>query len=502
VVCKSWLLLALLAPVHGQVLTSQYDNARTNATLHETVLTPGNVNQDKFGKLFSYGLDGDVYAQPLFLPNVEIPGKGAHNVIYAATEHDSVYALDAEHSGVALWRVNFLTNGAITVKAQEVRCPFIRPEIGITPTPAIDVQSGTIYVLARTREGGEYVQKLHALAITTGAEKFGGPVTIKAPGFDSLKELPRAGLLLSRGQVYLTWGSSCDVGPYHGWVMAYDAQKLTQTAAFNTSPDAEESGIWQSDNAPAADSEGNVYVATGNGKFTAASKGRDFGDSLLKLAMGKGALDVRDYFTPFHEQQMNAKDADMGSGGPVVLPDQPGDHPHLVLAGAKDGVLYVVDRDRMGQYRSDDNSHAVQTVRFRDGIYAAPAYWNGHVYILPSAEPLHDFALERGRLNTATVKKGTQRFANAGANATVSANGNTNGIVWVIESKTWNGADKPAILHAYDAADVSRELYNSEQNPDRDRAGLTTRFDVPTIVNGRVYIGAKSEVNVYGLLQH
>ena len=502
-VSRLFLALALLMQLRAQVLTSQYDNARTNATLHETILTPANVNAKQFGKIFAFRVDGDVYAQPLFLPNVEVPGKGLLNVIYVATEHDSVYAFDAAGAaGAPLWHASFLKSGADTVPARDVRCGFISPEIGITPTPVIDLASGTMYVLARTKENGAYVQKLHALAITTGAEKFGGPVEIKAPGFDPLRELPRAALLLSKGQVYLTWGSSCDVGPYHGFVMAYDAQKLSQTAVFNTSPDSEESGIWQSDNGPAADAEGNVYVVTGNGKFTVAAGGRDYGDSALKLALTPAGLVVRDYFTPYNERMLNTQDADLGSGGPMLLPDQPGEHPHLMLVGAKDAKLYLLDRDRLGRYRAADNGNAVQVVKFRDGIYAAPAYWNRHVYVLPSSEELRDFSMDRGRLNTDSIRAGTQRFANAGANPTISANGTRDGIVWVIESKTWNGGDKPAILHAYDAVNVSHEIYNSEQNSARDRVGLTLRFTVPTIVNGRVYVDAKGEVDVYGLLGH
>ena len=281
-VSRLFLALALLMQLRAQVLTSQYDNARTNATLHDTILTPANVNAKQFGKIFAFRVDGDVYAQPLFLPNVEVPGKGLLNVIYVATEHGQRTPSTAVVPPAPLWHASFLKSGADTVPARDVRCGFISPEIGITPTLVIDLASGTMYVLARTKENGAYVQKLHALAITTGAEKFGGPVEIKAPGFDPLRELPRAALLLSKGQVYLTWGSSCDVGPYHGWVMAYDAQKLSQTAVFNTSPDSEESGIWQSDNGPAADAEGNVYVVTGNGKFTVAGGGRDYGDSALK----------------------------------------------------------------------------------------------------------------------------------------------------------------------------------------------------------------------------
>jgi hypothetical protein len=504
----AFLTFACTLAALAQPLTAQYDNARTGATLHETTLTLFNVNAARFGKVFSYAVDGDVYAQPLYVPAVTIPGKGVHNVVFIATEHDSVYAFDAEGKPAeALWRVNFLNSGAnlSTVGARDVSCPFITPEIGITPTPVIDLNSGTLYVLARTKEGGgsfsmgSFVQKLHALAITTGVEKFGGPVEIKAPDFDAQRELPRAALLLTGGQVYMTWGSSCDVGPYHGWVMAYDASKLTQTAVFNTSPDAGESGVWQSDNGPAADEDGNVYVATGNGKFTVAANGRDYGDSLLKLRPAGGKLNVLDYFTPFDEKALNKDDADVGSGGPIVVPRQQGS-PGLVMIGGKSGDFYVLDRARLGKYQTSGNSHAVQVIHFRDGIYSAPAYWNGHVYILAGGDYLSDFALDNGKLAARPRAMSDQRFANPGATPAISANGNRNGIVWLTETKTWNGRDKPAVLHAYDAANVARELYNSEQNSGRDRVGLTLRFTIPTVANGRVYVNAKRRVDVYGLL--
>ena len=498
---KAILLLLVTMPLAAQVLTAQYDNARTNATLRETVLTPDNVNRQQFGKVFSFRVDGDVYAQPLYLPDVDVPGQGRHNVIYIATEHDSVYAFDAASAAPPLWHVSFLRSGVDTVLAGEIGCGFIAPEIGITPTPVIDLDSGTLYALARTKEHGAWVQKLHALAITTGAEKFGGPVEIRAEGFDPRRELPRAALLLANGQVYLTWGSSCDIGPYHGWVMAYDARKLTQTAVFNTSPVSAQSGIWQSDNGPAADADGNVYAVTGNGDFTVASGGQDYGDTALKLALGPGGLVVRDYFTPSDESDLNREDDDLGSGGPMLLPDQPGAHPHLLLAGGKNGVLYVLDRDRMGRYQTGGDSHAVQKYRFHGGIYAAAAWWNGHVYLLPSNELLRDIPLRNGRLDFENMKGGVQRFANAGANPTISADGARHGIVWLIESKTWNGRNKPAILHAFDAADVSRELYHTEQFPSRDRPGLTLRFTIPTVAGGRVYVDAKGEIDVYGLLR-
>ena len=486
------MLLCVLLPVWGQMLTSQNDNARTSANVHETILKPANVNAKQFGKVFSLPVDGDIYAQPLYLPGVDIPGKGRHNVLYVVTEHDSVYAYDADtSSNHPLWKTSFINPdaGVKTVPAQDVACPFIRPEIGITPTPVIDLETGTLYVLARTKESqgllksAQHVQRLHALAITTGQEKFGGPVVIQAPGFDPLRELPRAGLLLSKGQVYLTWGSSCDVHPYHGWVMAYDAHTLKQTAVFNTSPTSAESGIWQSDNAPAADDQGNVYVATGNGRF---DPGRNFGDTILKLGLDSHGFAVRDSFTPDDQQELNAHDLDIGSGGPMLTPNG------LVMAGGKNGVLYVLDRQQMAK--------PVQMFQFRDGIYAAPAYWNGHVYVLASEDYLSDFKLEAKGLSSKPVATGRERFGNPGATPPISANGAVNGIVWVIQTKAWNGADRPAVLRAFDAANVGRELYNSEENSGRDRAGLTLRFTIPTVMNGRVYVDAKGEVDVYGLL--
>src|SRR5271170_2679272 len=293
---------ALLAGAQ-RVLTSQYDNARSGANLGETVLTPRNVNAQQFGKIFTLKVDGDIYAQPLFLSGVEVPGKGRHDVLFVATEHDGVYAFDAYGKpATPLWQVSFLKDGVTTVPARSVECPFIFPEVGITSTPVIDAETGTLYVLARTKEAhgllsSEYHQRLHALAVTTGVEKFGGPVDIQAStdgkgagsfgtgrlDFDPQTENPRASLLLASRTVYMTWGSSCDVGPYHGWAMAYDEHTLQQKAVFNASPDADESGFWASDTGPAADGQGSVIVAVGNGHFDVSTGGRDYGDSLLKL---------------------------------------------------------------------------------------------------------------------------------------------------------------------------------------------------------------------------
>jgi hypothetical protein len=511
------LFLGLMSPCAAQVTTSQADNARSGAYLNETVLTPRNVNSRQFGKLFSLKVDGDIYAQPLFIPGVEIPGKGRHDVIYIATEHDSVYAFDAYgNPSTPLWQVSFLADGADTLADRDVECPFIRPEVGITSTPVIDLKTGTLYVLARTKKGhllsaGEFHQQLHALAITNGVEKFGGPVEIQASvtgrgdgsqggnvAFDPLRENPRAALLLSNGSVFLSWGSSCDVGPYHGWVMAYDAQTLKQKAVFNDSPDADDGGFWASDTGIAADKVGNVYAATGNGRFDAARGGRDYGDSLLKLHLDGSNLRIGDYFTPFNADQLNEEDNDLGSGGPMLLPDQSGPHPHLAIVGGKAPLLYLIDRDHMGHFQPDNNSHAVQTIPTRGGIFGSTAYWNQNVYVLSDGDVLRDYGLDNGKL----VYKGSGSFSlrDHAATPSVSANGDSDGIVWIVSSKGWNSADRTAVLHAVEASNVAHELYNSEQNPGRDRAGLALRFNIPTIANGHVYIGAKREMDVYGLL--
>src|SRR5579859_1780234 len=500
------------------VSTAQYDNARSGANLLETILTPQNVNASQFGRVASFLVDGDVYAQPLYVPEMEIPGKGLHNVLFVATEKDSVYAFDAEATSTSpLWHVNFAETGNISpVSARDVQCPFIQPDVGITSTPVLDVGSKTLYALARTKESPSgdnwaFRQKLHALDLATGAEKFGGPTTIHASyqGEKSLfskgviefdaRENQRAALLLANGNVFITWASSCDVGPYYGWVLAYDAHTLKQTGVLNVSPGAKESGIWQADAGPAADSKGNVYLITGNGKFTAASGGQDYGDSVLKIALTPNGLTIRDYFTPADQEHLNDTDGDFGSGSPMLLPDQPAPHSHLLLAAGKSAKLYELDRDQLGHFHAGDDSNAVQVVPAGAQSFGAPAYWNGHVFYFLMNDYLRDYALQNGRLSTQPVAKSTTNINDPGTPA-ISADGNKNGIVWILSTKVWDGPDRPAILFAYAAANVAHELYNSTQNPTRDRAGKALRFTIPTVANGRVYVPAKREIDVYGLL--
>jgi hypothetical protein len=511
------------APATKQILpviaTAQYDNARTGANLLETVLTPQNVNVAQFGRIAFLPVDGDVYAQPLYIPQLDVPGKGVHNVVFIATERDSVYAFDADAaSSQPLWQVSFTDakKNVSPLSARDVQCPFIQPDIGVTSTPVIDLSSKTLYALARTREAknGDWIfrQKLHALDLGTGAEKKGSPVTIRATfqgdkslfskglsEFDPLRENQRAALLLANGNIFITWASSCDVGPYYGWVMSYDARTLNQTGVLNVSPDAKESGIWQADAGPAADAEGNIYLITGNGRFTAASGGHDYGDSVLKIALTSSGLAVRDYFTPADQEHLNDTDGDFGSGSPVLLPDQLAPHSHLLLAAGKSSKLYELDRDNLGHFHQGDDSNAVQVVPAGAQSFGAPAYWNGHVFYFLMNDYLRDYALQNGRLSAQPVAKSTTNISDPGTPA-ISASGTKNGIVWILSTKVWNGSDQPAILFAYDAANVTHELYNSAQNPDRDRAGNALRFTIPTVANGRVYVPTKRRIDVYGLL--
>ena len=513
-----WVLLSLAAAAGAQpaVATAQYDNQRTGANTAETILTPGNVNEARFGKLFRYAVDGDVFAQPLYVPNLDIPGKGTHNVVFVATEHDSVYAFDAANQpGEPLWRVSFINPaaGVTPVTDSQMQCFFLGPEGGITSTPVIDAASRTIYVLARTAERSRdgdvrFYQRLHALDLTTGAERPGSPVVIRASvaghsffgllskeiAFHALLENPRAALLLNAGKVYLAFGSACDVGPYYGWVLAYDAHTLRPAGVFNSSPDAGESGIWQSDAGIAADRDGAIYAVTGNGKFDAATGGHDYGDSVLKLASHNGALSVADYFTPFDEGRLNNGDVDLGSSGPVLLPDQGGQHAHLLVAAGKAGLVYLIDRDHMGGYYAGNNSHAVQTLQVGTGAFGAPAYWNGHLFYSNRNDHVKDFRVADGRLDPAPAHQSSAQFPAPGSIPAISANGTKDGIVWLVEARGPNrhGFDSDAILHAYDAADIGHELYAAVLGP-------SVRFTIPTIAAGRVYIAARHDVYVYGL---
>jgi PA14 domain/Chitobiase/beta-hexosaminidase C-terminal domain len=519
--CGLFLMLAhshLRAGVN--VLTYHNDNARTGQNTNETILTPVNVASTNFGLLFVCPVDGYVYAQPLIMTNVAIPGRGVHNVVFVATEHDSIYAFDADNddgsNATPLWQTSFINPaaGVTTVSSNDVYCTDIVPEIGITSTPVIDAATGTIYVEAKTKEVTNgvitFVQRLHALDVATGAEKFGGPVVLQAsvPGsgdgndgagnvpFNALTQLNRSGLLLNQGVVYLAFASHCDNGPFHGWLIGCNAQTLAIANVFNTTPNGSDGGIWQSGGGPACDTNGNIFVMTGNGTFDGPSLG-DYGDSFLKLSTTNG-LQLADYFTPFDQATLNVNDTDLGSGGPMLLPDSVGStaHPHLLAGCGKKGTIYLLDRDNLGHYNSTNDNQIVQELPVAvGGTWSMPAYFNNTIYFLGADDVLRAFDINQAFISSPpSVSSNVFQFP--GATPSVSANGTSNAIVWVIQVG-YPGTSGPAVLHAYNATNVAQELYNSHKAG--TDPGLPVKFAVPTIANGKVYVGAQYVLGVYGL---
>jgi hypothetical protein len=499
----------------GGAFTYQYDNARTGQNLLETVLTTGNVNPVQFGKLFSFLVDGQVYAQPLYVPNVNIPGQGSHNVIYVATEHDSVYAFDADGlSSVPLWytKLVYPPSGYTTVPCNNVADCTITPEIGITSTPVIDPANNVLFVLTLAKDVTNgvttYEHRIHSLDIRTGAETRTSTVVFAAlPGtgdgsnkgyiqFNPITHGQRPALLLVNGIVYIAWAShGGDVSPYHGWVIGYD-EALRGVTAWMTSPNGSRAGIWQSGAGLAADQNGNIYLISGNGTFDVNTGGVDYGDSFVKLGTTSG-LAVADYFTPYNQDVMNSQDLDFGSGGPLLLPDQPTFPTHLTVGCGKLGTIYLVNRDNMGQYNPNRDQIVQELVGAVGGTFSSPSYWQNAVYFLGSFDNLKSFRLYNGQLSF--LGQGAQQLSGLGATLAVSANGSTNGIVWAIDSSAWL-TDGPAVLRAYDASRVYRELYDSAMAGTRDSAGLAVRFTVPMVANGKVYVGAANELDAYGLL--
>jgi hypothetical protein len=463
------------------------------------------------------------------MSSITIPGQGPRNVVFVATEHDSVYAFDADDSSVGvLWQVSFIdpANRVTTVPPQDVESDDLVPEIGITGTPVIDGSTGTLYVVAKTKEvsdsGPHYVQRLHALDVATGAEKFGGPIvigdTIFADGnytyvsgpsvagtgdgsvdnrvsFNALRQLNRTGLLLLNGAVYIAWGSHGDTFPYHGWLIGYDAQTLQQVAVFNNTPNGTAGGIWMSGAGLAADALGAIYLSTGNGTFDVTGpQAPAFGDSVLKLLTG-GGVSVADFFTPWNQDALALADADLGSGGVLLLPDQPGAYPHLMVTAGKEGKIYLINRDDEGAYRrcGPECDDVVQVIPANtiSASFDTPAYFNDRVYYQGPGDFLKAFQLSDGLLSPSPVSQSTKQFDHPGSTPSISANGSSNAIVWTLQI---NGA----ILHAYDARDLSQELYASDQNP-ADQLDSVVKFTVPTVANGKVYVGTQTSLAVFGL---
>jgi outer membrane protein assembly factor BamB len=528
-----WFLAALAWllpnwPLHSQdVLTWHNDNARTGQNLEEKILTLQNVNPRTFGKLFILHVDGKVDAEPLYAAGREIPGKGLRNVLYVATEHASVYAFDAD-TGTAFWHVSLLKHGE--VPSDNHSCDQVTPEIGITSTPVIDLHRGphgVLYAVTMSKDRSEhYMQRFHALDLQTGGEEFGGPIdihaTIPETGtagasttrqdriFDPQQYEERAALLLLNGVVYTSWASHCDFDPYNGWIIGYSAATLQQTAALNITPNGKEGAIWQSGAGPAADPDGYIYVLAANGTFDTKlnSKGfparGDFGNAFLKISTQHGRLSVADYFAMSNVVAENAADGDLGSGGPVVLPemtDAAGQTRHLAVGAGKDRNIYLVDRHAMGHFDPHGNSSIYQELpealrgRLWDGEHGAPAYFDHRLYYGAMEQPMRDFRFLHARLLAKPSGQTALSFVYPGTTPSISADGTRNGIVWAVENRD------PVVLHAYDANDLSHELYNSHQAPSwKDYVGSGNKFITPMIAHGKVYVGTTDGVGVFGLL--
>jgi hypothetical protein len=500
------------------VATYQYDNTRAGANSRETTLTPANVNSAMFGKIGFFPVDGLVDGQPLYLSQVSIANKGTHNILYAVTENDTVYAYEADHGNV-LWQVSLLGTGE--TPSDNRGCTQITPEIGITSTPVIDRSMGphgAIYTVAMSKDGsGNYIQRVHALDITTGAELFSGPVVVQAtfPGtgaassngsvsFDPAQYKERAGLLLSNGVLYTMWASHCDAYPYTGWIIGYDASTLAQAQVLNVTPNGNDGAIWMSGAAPAADTDGYIYFLDGNGTFDTTlnangfpSQG-DFGNSFIKLS-ATGTLAVADYFTMSSTVAETNGDEDLGSGGPAVLldvMDNSGNLHQLAVGAGKDSVIYVVDRNMMGEFNATtDNIYQEISGALPKPVFSKPAYFNGTIYYGALGDSIRAFPISNAKLATSASSTTSETFTYPGATPSISANGTENAILWAVQNTN------PAVLHAYDATNLAAELYNTTQaSSGRDQFGAGNKYVVPIIVNGKVYVGTPNGVAVFGLL--
>ena len=532
-----WLTLAS-PPAGAQVSVWTYhnDNYRTGRNTNEMILNLTNVNSASFGRLFTNMVDGMVYAQPLYVPGVAIPGQGTRNILFVATEHDTVYAFDADvpvTAGGLLWKTNLGTS-AVTPNSDfgNRSGPYhnLVPEVGITGTPVIDLAAGTLYVDAFTHEGASYFHRLHALNITNGMERTGGPVLISAsvPGngvdsiggkvtFNAKQEIQRCALTLAHGIVYVAYAGYSDTNPYHGWIIGFSTTNLAQLTnyVFNTTPNsavaayganAGEGGIWMDGGGLSVDDNHNLFFETGNGIFNATngSAGTEYGDSFMELSTTNGLV-VADYFTPWNQFTLQANDMDLGSGGLLLLPDQPGTYPHELIGAGKQGQIYVVNRDQMtsGNRHFDATNvfdFVVQTNLGKiRGSYDTPAYFNGEIFYAGNGDKLKIFSVTNGLLSGTAVSTGSRTFNFPGATPTVSANGTNNGIVWVLQMPSILG--NAGTLVAYNATNLTTELYSSsEAAGSRDQLGAGVKFAVPTVADGKVFVGSSNSVSVFGLL--
>jgi len=534
--CRISLCLSLLTgclSAQTNVLTQHNDIGRTGQNTTETILTQANVNTVSFGKLFNLPVDGNVYTQPLYMSNVTIGG-APHRVVFVATEHDSVYAFDAS-TGTQLWLATMLdvahgaAPGAIPEPASDMGCYDISelggtPEYGITGTGVIDAATGTLYVVSKTFEGSYPVQRLHALDVTSGAEKFGGPVVISATvagtgvgssngqvAFDPRGENQRTGLLELNGNIYLGFGSHCDSSPWHGWLISYNATTLAQTTAFITTPNGSAAGIWLSGAGLAADVENGVsriFPVTGNGTYDAttpyATNTMDYGDDILRMNVASsGALTVVDAFTPAQQAVYASGDTDVGSAGALVLPDQPGPYPHLLAQLGKSGMFYLLNRENLGGYNPAGDT-VLQEFPTTGGLWGSIAYWNSNIFAWPANGSLGRYPLTNGTIPTKPTETAPQTQVvsptinyDFGVTPSISANGNQagTGIVWSIDF-----TPNPQILYAHNANNVSQMLWSSAQNAARDSFTGGVKFAVPTIADGNVFAASRNQLLIFGLL--
>jgi hypothetical protein len=503
------------------VLTYHNDNMRTGRNLSEIALTLKNVNSTTFGKLFVIPTNGRIDAQPLYAPNVSIPGKGTHNVLFVATEHGTVYGFDAD-SGSTLWRVTTLAAGE--TPSDNRNCGQVTPEIGVTSTPVIDLTAGlhgTIYVVAMSKDSSSnYHQRLHALDITNGMEQFAGPVNIAAkyPGagdnsqggyviFDPKQYKERAGLLLVNHVVYTSWASHCDIRPYTGWIISYNGTTLAQKSVLNVTPNGHDGAIWAAGAGPAADSNGNIYFLVGNGTFETTLDANgfpvkgDYGNAIMKLSTTNGHLAVSDYFNMYNTVSESNVDEDLGSGGAMVVPSfkDSGGVIHVLVVGAgKDSNIYLANRANMGKFNANNNSQLYQEVTAALGgpVFSAPAFANNRIYYGGVDDTIKAFSFNAsGQLNSTPASETSTQFNYPGATPSISGNSAGNLILWAAQNNS------PAVLHAYSANNLSVELYNSNQAAGgRDHFGNGNKFITPTIANGKVYVGTTNGVGVFGLL--
>jgi hypothetical protein len=526
-------LIALLVAVSSasaqDVTTWHYDNARTGVQSAETILTPSNVNSAHFGKVHSFPVSGDVYAQPLYLGQYQMNDGQLHNVLIVATAEDYVYAFDADGKNPTqgfLWRKSLLGAGETWGSYSDVGTVDIKPNIGIIGTPVVDRAGGTIYVLAKSKTSGttNYIQRLHALNIADGTEKLNGPTTIQATvkglgdggtsvSFDPFRENQRPALLLaptpgagSGNSVVIGWASHGDHGLWHGWLIAYDASNIAnKVGAWTDTPNGTDGGIWMSGGGPSTDGNGNIFAADGNGKFDANTGGTDYGDSAFRLTLDGSGLVLRDYFTPANQSSLNTSDNDMGTSALLLLPTQSGSIPNVGVTADKSGQIHLVNRDNMGHFTTPNNSSRQS---FSDGgfsIHNSFAFFNNTLYLAVDGGPLEAWTFNPQTELFSTTPQSKSGFlykcpeANGcGSTPSISANGTSNAIVWSLDNSLYY--NKPSVLHAYDAANLATELYNSAQVPNRDAGAIAVKFTTPTIANGQVYVGARNAVTVYGLL--